>query len=245
MDTDLSIVVSLQEAIDDLRSNQEQLHGIPDWMKELHEQHSERKAVIDGLQETLDGARAEQRTAEAETADLQTKLKSYQEQISLVRNQREYGALLQEIDTVKEQIRASEDQGLGALEQQEESQKALDEERQSFSDLDEQYKAELEKWEAQKPDIARRVEELQDEVKTLEGRLAAPTLAFFRRILERHRGHALAPVQKLQRAGKGPQMWHCGACNYSVRPQAVVEIADKGSLVPCDSCKRLLFLPEA
>ena len=30
METDLNTVVSLQEAIDDLRSHQEQLHGIPD-----------------------------------------------------------------------------------------------------------------------------------------------------------------------------------------------------------------------
>lgn len=244
METDLETVVRLQETIDDLRSHREQLHGIPDWMQELHAQHSERRAEIDALQNTLDEAQAEQRTAEAETADLQTKLKTFQEQISLVRNQREYAALLQEIDTVKGHIREAEEKALSALERQDESQKGLDEELQNFAELDGKYKVELEKWEAQKPQIAERAGELEIEVKTLEEQLPPPVLGFFRRILERHDNRALAPVQKLQRAGKGPQMWHCGACNYSVRPQSVVEIANKGTLVPCDSCKRILYLPE-
>ncbi|MDH3743862.1 MAG: C4-type zinc ribbon domain-containing protein [Acidobacteriota bacterium] len=244
METDLKTVVSLQEAIDDLRTHQAQLHGIPDWMQELHDRHSERKAEIDALQETLDETQAEQRAAEAETADLQTKLKTFQEQIGLVRNQREYAALLQEIDTVKGHIREAEDKGLSALERQEESQKSLDEELQNFAELDGQYKTELVKWEGQKPQIAERIGELEIEVKTLEERLPKAVLGLFRRILDRHENQALAPIQKLQRAGKGPQMWHCGACNYSVRPQSVVEIANNGSLVPCDSCKRILYLPE-
>ncbi len=38
------------------------------------------------------------------------------------------------------------------------------------------------------------------------------------------------------------ESWSCGACNYRVRPQVVVEIRTQGSLIECDSCKRILFV---
>ena len=52
----------------------------------------------------------------------------------------------------------------------------------------------------------------------------------------------LAAGQKVERVGKGPQIYSCGACNFRVRPQSVVEIANNGSLVLCDSCRRILYL---
>ncbi len=64
----------------------------------------------------------------------------------------------------------------------------------------------------------------------------------FDRILDRYPGGALAPVRSIERPGKGQREWHCGACNYRVRPQAVVEIRNGSNLVQCDSCKRILYL---
>lgn len=242
METHLSLVVRLQQGLDELQANQTQLDGIPDWMQELHGRYSERKSEIDALTETQEEAASERRAAEAEASDYQEKLKTYQEQIGRVRNQREYSALLQEIDTVKENIRLAEERALEAIESHDETQVKLDEERAAFTELDEQYQTELAKWEEQKPEVRRQVETLGQEVKSLEEQLPPNVLDLFRRILARHDGHALALVQKVERVGKGPQIWSCGACNYRVRPQSVVEITNNGSLVLCDSCRRILYL---
>ena len=242
METHLSIVVRLQQGLDELKANQAQLDGIPEWMQELHARYSERKGEIDALNQTQEEAAAARRAAEAEAADFHEKLKTYQEQIGRVRNQREYSALLQEIDTVKEHIRLAEEQALEALESHDETQGKLDEEQAGFAELDQQYQTELAKWEEQKPEVRRQVESLGDEVAKLEERLPKNVLDLFRRILERHQGNALALVQKVERVGKGPQIYSCGACNYRVRPQSVVEIANNGSLVLCDSCRRILYL---
>lgn len=242
MKTHLSLVVRLQQSLDELQANQTQLDGIPDWMQELHGRYSERKSEIDALTETQEEAASERRAAEAEASDYQEKLKTYQEQIGRVRNQREYSALLQEIDTVKENIRQAEERALAAIESHDETQVKLDEERAAFTELDEQYQTELAKWEEQKPEVRHQVDALGKEVKKLEEQLPHNVLDLFRRILERHDGHALALVQKVERVGKGPQIWSCGVCNYRVRPQSVVEITNNGSLVLCDSCRRILYL---
>src|SRR5688572_11246562 len=142
MNPHLDTIVELQSAITLLKEAEHRLHGIPDWMRDLHEEHSNQKKEIDALQEAAEEAAKERRTAEAATQDAQEKLKKYQQQINRVSTQREYGALLQEIDTVKGQISASEEQALSALERSEQTQKDLAAKRETFQELDERYAAE-------------------------------------------------------------------------------------------------------
>lgn len=244
MGTHLDEIVKLQGVLDELLQAREQIAGIPDWMRELHEEHSGRRQEIEGLEATVEAARQERRAAEAAIEDAQARLKRYQQQINQVSTQREYGALLQEIDTTKAQISEGEETGLGAMERREAAEEELALVRQAFEELDQRYARELEKWEAEKPRIAERIERLEGSVEVLRERIPRGLLSQYERIRERHEGAGLAPIQEVDRGGRGPRFWHCGACHYSVRPQVVVEIRNRGSLVQCDSCKRILYLAE-
>jgi predicted nucleic acid-binding Zn-ribbon protein len=239
----LSTIVELQRDLDELRAAEELLGGIPDWMQELHDEHSQQKSIIDSLAAEVDDAALANRTAEAEISDLREKVKHFQEQIGLVRNQREYGALLQEIDGTKEQISTFEEQALTALETQEEVAGRLQEEQDGFKDLDSRYSTELEKWEAQKPDVAKKADVLRSRVEVLRERVPPSILTHFERVMAYRDGKGLASIQEIVR-GKGPKIWHCGACNYRVRPQSVVAIQTQGSIEMCDSCKRILYVEE-
>jgi predicted nucleic acid-binding Zn-ribbon protein len=242
MNQHLETIVELQRSLVELRDAERRLHGIPDWMRELHDEHVVRRGEIEALEANADAAAHDRRSAEAAVADAQEKLKKYQQQINRVSTQREYGALLQEIDTVKSQIAGFEEQAFSSLEQNEKTQRELAERREAFRDLDERYAAELARWESEKPQIQSQVAALAGAVADLRARLPKPLLGQFERILERHPGGALAPVRLIERPGKGPREWHCGACNYRVRPQVVVEIRNGEGLVQCDSCKRVLYL---
>ena len=244
--TTLETVVDLQQAYNELRTAEALLDGIPDWMRELHEEYSTRRAEIEAIEALIEEAVGERRAAEGGVTDAQEKLTHYQEQIGEVRNQREYSALLQEIDLVKQQIQQFEELGLQAMERQETDQGRLDEVRQAFTDLESRYRVELEKWEGQKPEVAESAEKLRGRIDVLEGQLPEPVLMQFELIRERFDGVALAEVRELQRVGKkkGPQIWHCSGCNYRILPQSLVEIRNRGSVVLCDSCKRILFYIE-
>jgi predicted nucleic acid-binding Zn-ribbon protein len=244
MESPLKAVTELHAVLSELSEREAQLQGIPDWMRELHDEHSERQTEIGVIEGELEEATSNRRGAEADIADHQDKLKTLQEQISKVRNEREYGALLQEIDTIKNQISEAEEQAIAALELQEDGQGRLEAARDASKEIDERYAEALEKWEAQKPEIAHQAEGLRSRVAELEARVPENILSLFRRIMKRHAGVALAPIRRVDRAGKGPRLWHCGACNYRVRPQAVVEITDRGGIVFCDSCKRILFIED-
>lgn len=240
----LETIVELQHALDQLREAERRLAGIPDWMRELHAEHTAARGQIEALEAAAAEAAKERRTAEAAVADAQERLKKYQQQINKVSTQREYGALLHEIDGTKAQITASEEQAFAALERLEKAQRDLEAQREQFSGLEQRYAEEQARWDAEKPAIAAEAGQLQERIAALREQLPRGIVAQFERIRERMPSGALAPVRLLQRPGKLQSEWHCGACNYRVRPQVVVEIRNSGSLVQCDSCKRILYIPQ-
>jgi hypothetical protein len=244
MNQNLQNILELQTAISQLHEADQRLNGIPDWMRELHEEHTVRKTGIETLEETAAEAARQRRAAEAAVQDAQEKLKKYQQQINKVSTQREYGALLQEIDTVKGQISTNEEAAFASLTQADQADKELATLRESFQDVQDRYAAEMTKWEAEKPGVSRQVEELKARVAELRQRLPRGIVSQFDRILDRYPGGAISPVRPIERPGQRQKEWHCSACNYRVRPQVVVEIRNGDTLVQCDSCKRILFFQE-
>lgn len=235
----ISQLVQLSLSMQSLASASALLAGVPESMRALHEEFTAAKAELDALEASATQAALERRQAEAAIADAQEKLKHFQQQVSKVRNQREYGALLTEIDTVKQQTKTLEDAALAALERADEIAKELAERSSVFSDLDGRYKAEMVKWEAEKPVVAQRAQALKAEVDALEVGLPRPILGHLRRIFERYKGETLAVVRKVERPG-AQAIWHCSSCNYQIRPQVAVEIRTRGTIVQCEGCKRFL-----
>ena len=54
-----------------------------------------------------------------------------------------------------------------------------------------------------------------------------------------YRGETLALLKRAERTG-ATAIWHCGSCNYQIRPQVAVEIRSRGAIVQCGGCKRFL-----
>lgn len=239
----LEAIVDLQSTLDDFTTFNLKLNSIPEWMTELHEQYSEKKSEIDRLEEQAQEADRLRRAAEGELTDAQAKLKQFQEQIGRVSTQREYGALLKEIDSFKEKISEAEKQALEALENKEQAESELGELKEGFRELDEQYQAELVKWEAEKPSVARSVKSLDQRSKKLKTKIPRNVLALFERIYDRY-GTAVSRVIRTEARRGSNAMWHCDLCNYNVRPQIVVELRNEGTINQCESCKRFLYWTE-
>ena len=237
--SDLDLIRQLQNTLNELENARARLAGVPDWMQELHDEHSQRKAEIEAEAEAVAEAERLRREAEAAHSDYQEKLKQYQEQIGRVNNQREYGALLKEIDTVKGHIKDSEEKAMSALEASETSKQSKQKLEAEFKDLDGRYSEELGKWEAEKPSVEKEAKRLEDQSESLREKISRPVLSLFDRLHQRTGGQALAEVLRME-VRKGNPMWHCSACSFNVRPQIVVEIQG-GGIHHCDSCKRILF----
>lgn len=239
----LDTVLALQRALGDLHRAERLLGGVPEWMADLHAEHSARKSQIEALEEAVEEATRERRKNDTEIEDAQDQLKHYQEQISLVRTQREYAALLQEIDTVKSRVKELEEGMLAVMEQLEEARRELESQRSDFQELDARYQQELAKWEKEKPSVAQQAETLRATVNELRGELPVRLLSLFNRLAGRYDGEAVAPVRMVQ-AASGDSLWHCAACHYRVRLHVVSQIRGRQQLVQCDGCKRILYVED-
>ncbi len=236
----LDAIVSLHMTLIELDAASQRLNSIPEWMRELHEEHSVEKAEIDAVEAEGSEAELERRQQEAVLRDAEEKQVRYQEQLGKVTTQREYGALLKEIDAVGSQISESERAAIEAAESKDKAEAKLEELREAFRDLDTRYSAELAKWESEKPAVADAARQLEARAEEQRSEIPRGRLVLFDRLYERYAGGALSRVRKIKVA-RSNAMWHCEACSYNVRPQVLVEIRDRGGLNQCDSCKRILY----
>ena len=242
MERVLDTIVELQEASVELARSLALLDGVPESMQELHDEYESKRSEIEGLEEEHQQAELERRAAETDSAAGKESIDHYQEQISRVTTQREYGALLSEIDTVRAQMREADEKALLALERQDQMSALLGELRGAFESLDLQYQEALAAWEEQKPAMRDRVDVLKGRIEVFRERLPPATLNQYERLFERHSGSPLAVIRVIESA-RAP-IRHCSFCNYRIRPQVVLQIQTQGVLVPCDSCQRILYLDD-
>ncbi len=209
----------------------------------MHEEFTAARQEIEALEASAEEAAHERRLREGEVSDAQEQLKKFQQQVSRVRNQREYGALLSEIDLAKTTLRTLEEGTIDILERAESTTAELDQTNATFADLEQRYNAALGEWEKKKPEVAARVG-LEKEAAELRSSLPRNFVVQYKRIAERYAGEALSEVQGTERPN-GAVIWHCGICNYRVRPQVAVEIRNHGAVVQCEGCKRFMIASEA
>lgn len=243
MATDIEIIVELQQVMRDLADARRSLEEVPEDMAELHEEHGRLSSEIERLEQESSEAESSRRKAEAEAEDQQGKVEHFQEQVNRVTTQKEYGALLSEIDGARERKRAAEEEALEALERHETLQGELETLKGSFTEIDERYRDGIAAWEEEKPAIRERIANLETRAEILREQLAPPVLARFDRLFERHHGDPLAAIEKMERPGS--TFYRCSVCNYQVRPQVVVELRSHGQLTTCECGRqRIFYLPE-
>ena len=240
MTNSLEQLIDLSRSMKALATDTALLAGVPDDMRALHEEFLAARAAIERFVADVESAALDRRKAEGAIADAQEKLKHFQQQVGRVRNQREYGALLTEIDAAKQQSKELEEAALAALERADVVGKELDLRRALFAELEQRYNAALVQWEAEKPKVALRAAGHRADVERLQAGIPRPTLGHLQRIFERYRGEVLSVLRRVERPGGGPPIWHCSSCNYQIRPQVAVEIRGKGAIVQCEGCKRFL-----
>lgn len=210
-------------------------------MQELHAEHQRIKARMEELEESASAALLEQKAAEGSAQEHLAKAAHYQQQIAQVTTQREYGALLNEIDAAKNLASDFEEKALEAIEIVESATAEKDSLQQEFEEVDGNYQVELAKWDEEKPQVAEEMDRLEAQAEVLRAKLPKPILLAYQRLYDRHQGHPLAKIQPLGPTGSG---WRCSACNYAVRPQVVVQLRAANELVSC-GCGRQLYIDPA
>lgn len=227
---DLERLIHLQRAESDLRRAEAELGDVPRRKADLDADLARERGRLDTARDSLGQSQKARRQHEAELQDLETKRSRYKTQLMDVKTNREYTAMLHEIETVEREIRGREDQILAEMERAETLTAEVQREEAAFKEAESRRQAEERVQEGRADVLKRDVQQLSAERDAVAATIEEDVLDLFRRVARR-RGVAVAAA----RDGT------CQLCHMKLRPQMYVDLKRNDQITQCPACSRILY----
>jgi predicted nucleic acid-binding Zn-ribbon protein len=231
MNPDLERLIRLQRAESDLRRGEAELAEIPRHRAELESALAAEKARLDTGRQELAGGQKARRQHEADLQDLEAKRSRLKGQLMEVKTNKEYTAMLHEIEAVERDIRAREDLILGEMERGEGLAVEIKREEESFKQAEERHRAESRALDERTRRLEEEVRRLTAERDTIASTVAPALLDLFHRVARSRAGIAVAQVQDAM----------CQVCHVKLRLQLYADLKRNEEIVQCPACNRILY----
>ncbi|HXJ78546.1 MAG TPA: C4-type zinc ribbon domain-containing protein [Candidatus Methylomirabilis sp.] len=231
MDAQLRTLIDLQALDTRIAGLEGDLTRLPRELDAVHASVDEAKKAVEEAKVRLETARKNQRAKEKDLDDNRLKRQKYEGQLYQVKTNKEYSAVLAEIEDVKQEKARIEEEILGWMEQQERA--AAD-----VKDAEGRFKAREADGRSEEAHLAEKIRSAQADLGLVRSEraqvakeLPPSVLVDYDRIL-RHRGVAIVEVTK-------PNF--CGGCHVTMTPQRLQELRQQNTLIHCESCGRYLY----
>lgn len=230
MQKDIELLLKMQEIDYYIGELERSKDYIPDIIETLKKEIDDCYNASKNYSERLTEAKLEQKNIEMEVSATKEALEKYQKQMLTIKTNKEYDALVKEIDESKETIASGEDKILMLMGEIEELTAKVEEYLTKCDDLKKTNTSQLETLQVQIDSVEDKRKIKEDERKNIQVRIAKNIMIVYERIRRGRGGMAVVSVKK--RA--------CGACFKKLEPQLVQEIQKGDRLITCDSCGRIL-----
>lgn len=241
--------MSLTDSLLRLFQVDSQVRGLRNRLDAANRYYAAQSGLVDSITNKHEELQSRRRQVQATVANLETEVKAIDERLEKLRDElntsvtnKQYTAVLNELNVVKENRGAIEDRILQYMEQIEE----LDDEITATLEQIEERKKVREIAEAEltqrKADIGERLAELEAEREQAAAEVPGTQLAVFDQIASQYDGEAMAPIEEVDRRHRE---YACGACNMHMPFEHVlVLMGGSETLVCCTACDRILYLQE-
>ena len=230
MNPDLEKLVQLQKADGELKRVETALLEVPRQKAAAEKQLRDEKQRLDRAKEALAESQKGRRQQEAALQDLETKRSKYKGQLMDVKTNKEYTAMLHEIENVEREIKACEDQILLEMERAETLGAEVKREEVLFKSAEEHHHAEMKTLSEQEAALDAEIGKLRKEREAVAQGLADDLLELYGRVA-RLRGSAVAAARDEM----------CQVCHVKLRPQMYVDLKRNEDIVQCPACNRILY----
>ena len=231
---DLALMVRLQELYDRIGVAIRERQTPPHEVRELQQANLDRQAELEKIEQKVQGHDEELKEVRKQEEEWKLELEHFQRQKGMVTNEREFTAVISEIDYATKALeeaaarRQELEDANSALEAEiEERRVARPEEEAAHKDV-------VEAWESRNQELMAQVHGLVTEAKTLEADVAPKNRARFMRLLESKKGTAVAAVMD----------GYCSLCHFALRPHLQQRVRRCEEIISCETCHRILFMEE-
>jgi predicted nucleic acid-binding Zn-ribbon protein len=235
MDHQFVLLMALQRLDEQLRALHVAHRDLPQQLQPYEMACGAAEQAITHLQEDMTLSERQRRALERELDSLQAHLHKTQSKLHEVKTNKEYSAVLAEINIGKQRIAVLEDQVLELMELTEQhGQNYVQQERQ----LQEVRQALLDEGRRVQHDqaaLAERIAVEETKRQQIVDNLDTQLYALYQKIAPQRHGQAVVYIQD----------GTCGGCYLKVQPQLISEIRRQDKILACPHCQRLLLWPPA
>jgi predicted nucleic acid-binding Zn-ribbon protein len=224
-------LVRLQEVVLETRAARATVETAPSRLEDIESRFRERNAEYVAVKQRYDALEADQRTRSGELELLEEQHKKYKADLMQVQNQREYSAMLKEIDSIQARISEHEEAILKDMEELESAKGDLASHEDHIKAEREHVKTEEVEVQTATEAARKAVDELAQERKRIESELPRPLASAVQRLEAGRQGIFLS------KAVDGV----CQSCFVRIRPQVFQEIKLALKVHYCSNCRRLLY----
>ncbi len=235
MEEQLSLLIGLQEIDGKIRALVEQKKHMPEVLANLENRRAAISADIEKSKENLAAAQKNKRDREKDLEVGAQKVEKLRARTSEIKNNKEYQALLKEIETAEHENQAIEDDILTLMEKIDSaSAEIIDTEKQAKED-EVAIQAEQKEMEAAFSKIEAELNSVEQARQEQLSRIQPALLAQYQMLLLSKAGIAIAEAR-----GEA-----CSGCYMSIPPQVFVNVKKNESIITCPQCGRILYYKEA
>lgn len=231
MPNDLELLLKLQIIDYDLGELERSKEYLPDMMDNLRNEIEETKTKLDACTTEFDTKKVSVKTLELEIASKEADLQKYQQQMMSIKTNKEYDALVAQIDAIKLNISNQETELLTNEERISELEKEISEQNEKSDKAQETNSKQLSILQNKIDSIGDTMAAKENERNKISKEIPRPTRSIYERVRKGKGGTAVVMVKK--RA--------CGSCYKALTPRKVQEIKKGDRIHTCENCGRLLF----
>jgi len=231
MQSDVELLLKLQVIDYDLGELERSKEYLPDMMNNLNNEIEESQRKVDETSAALDQAKVNQKNLEIEISAREAELQKYQQQMMTIKTNKEYDALVTEIDVVKKDISAKEQELMTTMEQIEALEKELPEAEAKAAQIKENNTKQLQILQDKIDSIGDKKSEKDNLRREIISQVPKPVLSVYERVRKGKGNTVVVSVKKRS----------CSACHKALTPKLVQEIRRGDGIHTCESCGRLLF----
>ena len=233
MEEQLVLLVQLQEIDTKIRSHTEQKNRLPEALAALDRRRAASKENLEKVKEALLAAQKNKRDRDQDLEAAVQKVEKLKTRSSEIKNNKEYQAILKEIESAEQENKAIEEDILKLMEKIDNATSQITAAEQRAQDDEAAIQAEQKQHQsafAQLEEELRAIEQARQEAMT---RISPPVLSQYQKLLK-SRGVAMAEAR-----GES-----CSGCYMSIPPQVFVNVKKNEAIITCPNCNRILYYKE-
>jgi len=231
MQSDLEQLLKLQVIDYDLGELERSKDYLPDMMENLNREIKEAKEKLESARAAFEEAELKRKNLELEVATKEAELEKFQKQMMTIKTNKEYDALVAEIDAVKTVISDKETDLLHTMELVSQLEEQIPEYEEQQVRINEKDAKQLRILQEKIDSIGDKVSNKETERNAITSTVPRSTLAIYERVRRGKGSDVVVAVRKRS----------CSACHNALTPQRVQEIRRGNKIYTCDACGRLLY----